>query len=165
VGDDVERLAVAGLSDVPLPENPVTVRDFEALAVLADEVLAGEPECLYDRECHEGPADLASEPPAERAAREQVAAEICAACPVREPCLAYALHTRPARGVWAGLTAFEIGALADALILGEEVSGAPATAAKHATGAPVPSQCKETAPSMPGALSPASQRARAGAAS
>jgi hypothetical protein len=114
---------------VLLTENPAGVQDFEALAVLADEVLAGYPECLYDRECHEGPADPASESAAERAAREQVAAEICAVCPVREPCLAYALYARPARGVWAGLTAFEVGALADALAMGQEVSGAPATAA------------------------------------
>ncbi len=33
---------------------------------------------------------------------------MCAACPVRGPCLAYALRTRPAAGVWAGFTAEEI---------------------------------------------------------
>jgi WhiB family redox-sensing transcriptional regulator len=32
---------------------------------------------------------------------------ICAACPVREECLEYALETRPADGVWGGLTAIE----------------------------------------------------------
>jgi hypothetical protein len=90
-------------------------RHIEDLAVLADEVLAGEPACLYDPECHEGPENPDSEPAADRAARERVAAEVCAACPVREPCLEYALHARPARGVWAGLTAFEVVALADAL--------------------------------------------------
>ena len=96
-------------------------RHIEDLAVLADEVLAGEPACLYDPECHEGPDNPDTEPAADRAARELVAAEVCAACPVREPCLEYALHARPARGVWAGLTAFEIAALADAL--GIETNG------------------------------------------
>ncbi len=32
---------------------------------------------------------------------------ICAACPVREACLEYALETRPADGVWGGLTPTE----------------------------------------------------------
>ena len=32
---------------------------------------------------------------------------ICAACPVREECLEYALETRPADGVWGGLTSIE----------------------------------------------------------
>ena len=32
---------------------------------------------------------------------------ICAACPVREECLEYALATRPGDGVWGGLTATE----------------------------------------------------------
>jgi hypothetical protein len=32
----------------------------------------------------------------------------CAGCPVREPCLAYALDTKIGHGVWAGLTAAEL---------------------------------------------------------
>ena len=32
---------------------------------------------------------------------------ICAQCPVREPCLEYALSTREKDGVWGGLTARE----------------------------------------------------------
>jgi len=32
---------------------------------------------------------------------------ICAACPVREACLEYALETRPGDGVWGGLTPTE----------------------------------------------------------
>ena len=32
---------------------------------------------------------------------------ICATCPVREECLEYALETRPADGIWGGLTAIE----------------------------------------------------------
>ena len=32
---------------------------------------------------------------------------ICATCPVREACLEFALETRPADGVWGGLTSIE----------------------------------------------------------
>jgi WhiB family redox-sensing transcriptional regulator len=32
------------------------------------------------------------------------AKSICAACPVREPCLEFALSTREKNGVWGGLT-------------------------------------------------------------
>jgi WhiB family redox-sensing transcriptional regulator len=32
------------------------------------------------------------------------AKEICAGCPVREPCLEYALTVREKHGVWGGLT-------------------------------------------------------------
>jgi WhiB family redox-sensing transcriptional regulator len=32
------------------------------------------------------------------------AKSICAACPVREPCLEFALETREKNGVWGGLT-------------------------------------------------------------
>ena len=35
------------------------------------------------------------------------AKEICAACPVRETCLQYALSTNQAAGVWGGLDANE----------------------------------------------------------
>jgi hypothetical protein len=99
----------------------MTPQEIETLALLADDCLNGA-ECLYDPYLHEGPDDPADESPAERATRQQVAAEVCAGCPVRKPCLEYALRARPARGVWAGLTAFEVAALADAL-------GVPATGA------------------------------------
>ena len=52
-----------------------------------------------------------NEPPEDRAARINVAREVCAACPVRLACLAYTLRTRPAAGVWAGFTPDEIAAL------------------------------------------------------
>jgi WhiB family redox-sensing transcriptional regulator len=94
--------------------DPMTPQEIETLALLADDCLNGA-ECLYDPYLHEGPDDPGSEPPAERATRQQVAAEVCAGCPARKPCLEYALRARPARGVWAGLTAFEVAALADAL--------------------------------------------------
>lgn len=72
-------------------------------------------QCRFDPVLHDGPADAEAESPEERAAREQVATEVCAACPVWESCLAYVLRTRPARGVWAGLTAAEMAVLADRL--------------------------------------------------
>jgi WhiB family redox-sensing transcriptional regulator len=39
--------------------------------------------------------------------REARAKAICAACPVREPCLVYALEIREPHGVWGGLNEFE----------------------------------------------------------
>jgi WhiB family redox-sensing transcriptional regulator len=44
--------------------------------------------------------------PASDAAAEAAKA-ICAACPVREECLEFALATRPSDGVWGGLTPIE----------------------------------------------------------
>jgi WhiB family redox-sensing transcriptional regulator len=79
---------------------------------LRDECLDGA-ECLFDAELHEGPDPLTEvEHPDARAAREDVAKEVCGTCPVRDVCLAYALRTTPARGVWAGLTAEEVAQLA-----------------------------------------------------
>jgi len=40
-------------------------------------------------------------------AQAQAAKQICAACPVREECLEFALESRPADGVWGGLTPIE----------------------------------------------------------
>lgn len=40
----------------------------------------------------------------QRHRREQVAKAICAACPVRQPCAAYALVHRELHGVWGGLS-------------------------------------------------------------
>jgi WhiB family transcriptional regulator, redox-sensing transcriptional regulator len=40
----------------------------------------------------------------EREAREQRAKDICALCPIRRPCLEYALQIRDPNGVWGGLT-------------------------------------------------------------
>ena len=87
-----------------------------SLRGLRDVVLAGDPGCLCDPELFTGPAEIEAEdePPEDRAARVAVAREVCAACPVRLACLAYALRTRPAAGVWAGFTAGEITALAAA---------------------------------------------------
>jgi hypothetical protein len=87
-----------------------------SLRGLRDEVLSGDPACLCDPELFTGPAGIEddAEPEDERAARVAAARDMCAACPVRLPCLAYALRMRPASGVWAGFTAEEITDLAAA---------------------------------------------------
>jgi hypothetical protein len=94
-------------------ESQVSVLPALTLRGLRDAVLAGDPGCVCDPELFAGPADVEpeDEAPEDRAARIAVAREVCAACPVRPACLAYALRTRPATGVWAGLTAEEIGGL------------------------------------------------------
>lgn len=43
----------------------------------------------------------------EKLAREAVAKSICSRCPVREPCLEYALAAREPHGVWGGLNEME----------------------------------------------------------
>jgi WhiB family transcriptional regulator, redox-sensing transcriptional regulator len=43
----------------------------------------------------------------EKVAREAVAKAICARCPVREECLAFALEVRDPHGVWGGLNEME----------------------------------------------------------
>ncbi len=43
----------------------------------------------------------------EKEAREAKAKAICARCPVREPCLEYALRIRDPHGVWGGLNELE----------------------------------------------------------
>lgn len=43
----------------------------------------------------------------EKREREAQAKRICATCPVRVPCLEYALRTRDPHGVWGGLNELE----------------------------------------------------------
>ena len=43
----------------------------------------------------------------DKEAREAQAKSICAACPVRKPCLAYALRIREPHGIWGGLNEVE----------------------------------------------------------
>ncbi|WP_169514709.1 WhiB family transcriptional regulator [Actinomadura atramentaria] len=76
-------------------------------------------QCRFDPELHTGPN--ASETPDERAAREEVAVEVCGMCPLRLACLAYAIDTQPDYGVWGGHTVAQIRALAGTFIddLGE----------------------------------------------
>ena len=47
----------------------------------------------------------------EKLAREAVAKAICARCPVRDECLAFALEVRDPHGVWGGLNEMERRAL------------------------------------------------------
>jgi WhiB family redox-sensing transcriptional regulator len=60
-----------------------------------------------------GPQAVAFFPPShperkdERLSRESRAKSICAACPVRVECLAYALDIREVHGIWGGLTEAE----------------------------------------------------------
>ncbi|SPL94539.1 unnamed protein product [[Actinomadura] parvosata subsp. kistnae] len=68
--------------------------------------------CRFDPDLHTGPDAFAEEPADARAAREQVAREVCAECPVWASCLFYALDARPDTGVWAGLTPDELAAFA-----------------------------------------------------
>lgn len=43
----------------------------------------------------------------EKAAREAKAKSICTACPVRLPCLEFALRIRESHGIWGGLNEYE----------------------------------------------------------
>jgi hypothetical protein len=81
---------------------------------LKDSVLVDDPGCVCNPELFTGPAGVEpeDEPAQERAARIDVAREVCGSCPVRLACLAYALRTRPDAGVWAGWTHEEIRFLA-----------------------------------------------------
>ena len=60
-----------------------------------------EARCLdADPSLFDGPED---EKPDVRAAREDVAREICASCPVRQNCLDFANRMRARSGIWGGL--------------------------------------------------------------
>ena len=60
-----------------------------------------------------GPQSSVFFPPAqferkeEKMAREQRAKAICAHCPVKHPCLGYALKIREPHGIWGGLNEVE----------------------------------------------------------
>jgi WhiB family redox-sensing transcriptional regulator len=86
------------------------------LRALRDAVLSGDPGCVADPELFTGPSGIEpeDEPEDERAARVDAAREVCADCPVRLPCLAWAVQSLPSAGVWAGLLPEEIAALAAA---------------------------------------------------
>ena len=43
----------------------------------------------------------------EKLEREERAKAICATCPVREPCLDYAIRIREPHGIWGGLNELE----------------------------------------------------------
>jgi WhiB family redox-sensing transcriptional regulator len=58
---------------------------------------------------------LREESETERRARELAAKRVCAACPVRQECLEYALRLREPFGIWGGLSETERRDLADSL--------------------------------------------------
>ncbi len=66
-----------------------------------------------ERAACRGPQAVAFFPPShlerkdEREAREQRAKAICDSCPVRGPCLDYALGIREPHGIWGGLNELE----------------------------------------------------------
>ena len=43
----------------------------------------------------------------DKLAREARAKDICRTCPVKEPCLEYAVHIREPHGIWGGLSESE----------------------------------------------------------
>jgi len=81
-----------------LPDSlpPLTIRGLASQIHRANPACTGRPELFF------GPDSFEDEPPAEHAARVEAAQKLCAACPVRLACLAYALKTRPETGVWGG---------------------------------------------------------------
>ncbi|WP_202638992.1 WhiB family transcriptional regulator [Bailinhaonella thermotolerans] len=78
---------------------------FPALALVWT-LLAEAGECRHDPDLHAGPP--APETEHRRAARLEVAREVCRSCPVRALCLRYAQTVQPSSGMWAGRTADEI---------------------------------------------------------
>jgi WhiB family redox-sensing transcriptional regulator len=80
----------------PLPDGlpPLSIRDLTNLINRDNPACAARPELFFGPDGHE--------PPAEHAERVTAARGLCASCPVRLACLAYALKTSPENGVWAG---------------------------------------------------------------
>ncbi len=70
-------------------------------------------ELWQDRAACKGPQAAVFFPPShlerkeERDVRERRAKAICAICPVRRPCLDYALRIREPHGIWGGLNEIE----------------------------------------------------------
>ncbi|MFF4198982.1 WhiB family transcriptional regulator [Nonomuraea sp. NPDC001831] len=90
--------------------NEVTTsRGDEQLSDLRDVLLNADPACESDdAELFTGPDLFEPEPDDVREAREAKAKALCAECPARAACLAYALAVVPEAGVWAGLTVEEL---------------------------------------------------------
>lgn len=81
---------------LPAGLPPLSIRE------LTNVINRDHPACTKRPELFFGPDSFEDEPAAEHAERVTVARKICASCPVRLACLAYALKTRPETGVWAG---------------------------------------------------------------
>jgi len=68
---------------------------------------SGEPAWRLDAACQQGDVHFSPPQPessADRRAREQAARAMCEVCPVRSPCLAFALAGQERWGIWGGLT-------------------------------------------------------------
>jgi WhiB family redox-sensing transcriptional regulator len=70
-------------------------------------------EAWQEKAACKGPQSAVFFPPSyverkdQKEAREQRAKAICASCPVRQPCLDYALDIREPHGIWGGLNELE----------------------------------------------------------
>jgi WhiB family redox-sensing transcriptional regulator len=84
---------------LPLPPGlpPLTLRGLRDLIYGAPRACGEQPDLFF------GPDD--GETDDQHAERVETAREVCADCPVRLACLAYALRTRQQFGVWAGYDA------------------------------------------------------------
>jgi WhiB family redox-sensing transcriptional regulator len=85
----------------PLPDGlpPVSIRELGNMMHRANPACVGRPELFFS------PDSFEEEPAAEHAARADAAVKVCASCPVRLACLAYAVKTRQESGIWGGLDA------------------------------------------------------------
>jgi len=65
-------------------------------------------EWQFSASCRDSDPQIFFHPPGERdpdhQARDQAAKQICLRCPVRDPCLRFALEAREPYGVWGGMT-------------------------------------------------------------
>jgi WhiB family redox-sensing transcriptional regulator len=83
------------------PPAPRSWLDAESTWQLAARCAGADPELFFHPDGERGPA---------REARERAALRICAGCPVVEACLAHALRTPEASGVWGGLSEADLAA-------------------------------------------------------
>ncbi|MBG0814165.1 WhiB family transcriptional regulator [Planomonospora sp. ID82291] len=84
-------------------------RGTDEITDLCNDLIDAAPACkTTDADLFTGPDAFTDEPEPARLAREEQAKAICAGCPARAACLAYALAIRPTDGVWAGFTATEV---------------------------------------------------------
>ena len=86
------------------------------------------PKCVADPDLFFGSDSFVDEPEHQRVRRVEKARALCAVCPVRLACGAYAMRIRPTAGVWAGhdADAGELDYLATAEQVPAEVSQKPA---------------------------------------
>ncbi len=85
----------------------------------------------------------------------EIARRICADCPVKEPCLEYALHNRIEHGVWGGASERERRRIARRRRGGARLAPVPSTGARPQLPSPNPGrQRMSAAASAPDGLQP-----------